>query len=65
MIGNDEELQASQEYVLRFERILVAARRTYTLEAYEAMAGSYLMEIERVNAEILEYLRHLPSTEAA
>ena len=65
MIGNDEELQASQEYVLRFERILVAARRTYTTEAYEAMAGSYLMEIERVNAEILEYLRRLPSTEAA
>lgn len=65
MIGNDEELQAAQEYVLRFERILVAARRTYTSEAYEAMASSYLMEIERVNAEILEYLRHFPSTEAA
>ena len=65
MIGNDEELQAAQEYVLRFERILVAARRTYTTEAYEAMAGSYLTEIERVNAEILEYLRRLPSTEAA
>ena len=65
MIGNDEELQAAQEYGLRFERILVAARRTYTLEAYEAMANSYLMEIERVNAEILEYLRRFPSTEAA
>ena len=65
MIGNDEELQAAQEYVLRFERILVAARRTYTLEAYEAMAGSYLAEIERVNGEILEYLRRFPSTEAA
>lgn len=65
MIGNDKELQAAQEYVLRFERILVAARRTYTLEAYEAMASSYLAEIERVNAEILEYLRRFPSTEAA
>ena len=65
MIGNDEELQAAQEYVLRFERILAAARHTYTMEAYEAMAGSYLMEIERVNAEILEYLRRLPATEAA
>ena len=65
MIGNDEELQAAQEYVLRFERILVAARRTYTLDAYEAMVGGYLAEIERVNAEILEYLRRFPSTEAA
>ena len=65
MIQHDVELQASQEYVLRFERILAAARRTYTSEAYEAMASSYLAEIERVNAEIVEYLRRLPSREAA
>ena len=65
MIQNDIELQASQEYVLRFERILAAARKTYTPEAYAAMASSYLAEIERVNAEILEYLKHAPSTVAA
>jgi hypothetical protein len=65
MIKNDVELQAAQEYVLRFERILAAARSTYTPEAYEAMASSYLAEIERVNAEIVKYLRHLPSREAA
>ena len=47
MIQNDVELQAAQEYVLRFERILAAARKTYTPEAYEAMASSYLAEIER------------------
>ena len=65
MIGNDLELQAAQEYVLRFERILAAARKTYTPEAYEAMASSYLAEIERVNAEILQYLRHAPSKAVA
>ena len=65
MIGNDIELQAAQEYVLRFERILAAARKTYTPEAYEAMASSYLAEIERVNAEILQYLKHTPSTAVA
>ena len=65
MVGNDVELQAAQEYVLRFERILAAARRTYTPYAYEAMASSYLVEIERVHAEILEYLKHVPSTAAA
>jgi hypothetical protein len=65
MIQNDVELQASQEYVLRFERILAAARKTYTPEAYAARASSYLAEIERVNAEILAYLKHVPSTEAA
>jgi hypothetical protein len=64
MIQNDVELQAAQEYVLRFERILAAARKTYTPEAYEAMA-SYLAGIERVNAEILAYLKHTPSKEAA
>ena len=42
MINNDVELQAAQEYVLRFERILNAVWSTYILEAYEAMASSYL-----------------------
>jgi hypothetical protein len=59
------ELQATQEYVLRFERILAAARKTYTPKAYEAMASSYLAEIAPVNAEILVYLKHAPTTEAA
>jgi len=65
MIGSDVELQAAQEYVLRFERILAAARQTYAPEAYEAMASSYLAEIERVHADIMEYLRRSPSREAA
>ena len=65
MIQNDVELQAAQEYVLRFERILAGARKTYDPEAYEAMASSYLAEIVRINAEILEYLKHAPSKEAA
>jgi hypothetical protein len=65
MIENDVELQAAHEYVLRFERILASARKTYPPEAYEAMASSYLAEIARVNAEILEYLKHTPSQEAA
>jgi hypothetical protein len=65
MIQNDVELRAAQEYVLRFERILAAARKTYTTEAYEAMASSYLAEIERVNAEILAYLKYAFPQEVA
>jgi hypothetical protein len=65
MMQNDVELQAAQEYVLRFERILAAARKTYAPEAYEAMASSYLADIARVHAEILAYLKHAPSKEAA
>lgn len=65
MVHKDVELQAAQAYVLRFERILAAARKTYTPEAYEAMASSYLAEIARVNAEILAYVKQAPSKEAA
>ena len=65
MIANDVELQAAQAYVLRFERILAAARKTDTPAAYEAMASGDLAAIERVHAEILEYLTHAPSTAAA
>ena len=65
MVRNDVELQAAQEYVLRFERILASARSKYTAEAYEAMSGSYLAEIQRVNSEIAEYLRCAPTTEVA
>lgn len=65
MTRRDAELQAAQEYVLRFERILTAARKTYTPAAYEAMAGGYLAEIERVHADIMAYLRRAPSKEAA
>ncbi len=65
MLKTDVELQAAQEYVLRFERIIAEARKTYSPEAYEAMASSYLAEIERVHAEIVEYLRRAPSRQAA
>lgn len=39
--------------------------KPWTADAYEAMASGYLAEIERVHGEILEYLRHAPSKEAA
>ena len=51
--------------MLRFERIVAAAGKTYTPEAYEAMASSDLAEIERVHAEILAYMKQAPSKEAA
>ncbi len=65
MIKNDVELQSAQEYILRFQRILAAARDRYTPEAYQAMASSYLAEIERVSADIIEYFKSVPSRETA
>jgi hypothetical protein len=60
MIQNDTELQTAQERILLFERILAEARRTYSPSNYQAMAEGYLMEIDRLQAEIREYLSRLP-----
>jgi hypothetical protein len=60
MIQTDVELQATQERIVRFERFLVEARKTATAENYRAMAEGYLNEIDRMQAEIREYLSRLP-----
>jgi hypothetical protein len=56
MIQNDAEFLAMQERILLFERILAEARRTYSSSNYKAMAESYLVDIDRMRAEIREYL---------
>ena len=60
MIDSDTELQAAQERILLFERILTEARRTYSPSNYKAMAEGYLAEIDRMQAEIREYLSQVP-----
>jgi len=56
MIRNDTELQATQERILLFERILTEARRTYLPSNYAAMAEGYLLEIDKLQADIRAYL---------
>lgn len=66
MINNDTELQATQERILLFERTLAEARKTYSSSNYQAMAEGYLSEIDKMRAEIREYLSRVPNrTEAA
>jgi hypothetical protein len=66
MIQNDTELQAAQERILFFQRILAQARQRETNEAnYRAMASGYLAEIEKMQAEIREYLERLPASAGA
>ena len=62
MIQNDSELQAAQERILLFERILAEARRTYSRVNYAAMAEGYLLEIEKLQAEIRAYLSCQPES---
>ena len=61
MIKNDLELQATRERISFFYGILIQMRLTTEPEEYMLMANSYLCEIEKMNAEVLEYLKRHPS----
>ena len=60
MMQNDAELQATQERILLFERTLAEARRTYSPSNYTAMAEGYLLEIDKMQADIRAYLSRVP-----
>ena len=60
MVPNAAQLQATQERILLFERILAEARRTYSQSNYAAMAEGYLLEIDKLQAEIRAYLSRVP-----
>ena len=55
-ISNDQELQVTKERIDQFQRWLAQMRRTARLEEFEALTGGYRLEIERMQAEVLEYL---------
>ncbi len=56
MIANDQELEVTQERIAHFQRWLADLRRTARPEEFEAVTSSYRLEIERMQAEVLEYL---------
>jgi len=63
MIRNDQELQVTQERIARFQRWLADLRRTARPEEFEAMRSGYRLEIERMQAGVLEYLLRPVATE--
>lgn len=70
MIANDLELQATQERIAFFYQTVANIRaKARTPEEYRLYANSYLAEIEKMNGEVLVYLKRHPSelasTEAA
>ncbi len=66
MITNDQELQVMQERIAHFARWLAQIRQTARPEEFAAVASGYRLEIERMHAEVLEYLlRPLPAERAA
>jgi hypothetical protein len=69
MIHNDNELKATQERITKFESWVAQFRVTTSPAEFKLMSGGYLAEIEKMNAEVLAYLKRHPSelasTEAA
>jgi hypothetical protein len=62
MITKDQELQVTQERIAHFQHWLVQIRQTARPEEFEVVTGSYRLEIEKMQAEVLEYLlRPLPA----
>ncbi len=56
MITNDQALKATQERIVQFQRWLAQIRQTARPEEFDAAASGYRLEIERMQAEVLEYL---------
>jgi hypothetical protein len=60
MITNDQELTATQARIAKFQGWLLKLRQTARPEEFEAVASGYRLEIERMQAEEMEYLLHPP-----
>jgi hypothetical protein len=59
MIHNDQELEAMQERIAYFYRLLSQLRVTAKPEEFPAVASGYRTEIARMQEEVLAYLtRH-------
>jgi hypothetical protein len=59
MISNDQELEATQERINYFYRLLSQLRVTARPDEFAAVASGYRAEIARMQEEALDYLtRH-------
>jgi hypothetical protein len=63
VITSDQELHITQQRIGQLQRWLVHMRESARPEEFEAMTSGYRLEIERMQAEILEYLLRPISTQ--
>ena len=62
MITNDEELQTTQERLtFLYQTVANIRAKARTAEEYRLYSNSYLAELEKMNAEVLAYLKRHPS----
>ena len=65
MIETLEQFERAEEAITKMKRFLLATRRTYTAEAYTALAAPILRELQERERDILMYLSQLPTLPAA
>jgi hypothetical protein len=66
MVNNDKELETTLERVGRFEQQVVRLRNSESnTENYRMSAAGFLVEIDRMNLEIWDYLWSHPADSAA
>jgi hypothetical protein len=58
MIENDQQLQIAQETVGNLQEILLAARKVHNQGEYQSMSAPILLELQRREQDILDYLSH-------
>ena len=56
MITNEKELETTQERIVHFQHWLAGIRKTARPEEFDSVASGYRLEIERMQAEVLEFL---------
>jgi hypothetical protein len=61
MIETPEQFEHAEEATAKMKRILSAARRTHTSEAYIVFSAPILRELQERERDILVYLNQAPS----
>ena len=56
MIQNEEELRVTKARIERFQKWLLDMRQRVEPKEFLLMSSGYRLEIERMQAEVLEYL---------
>lgn len=56
MINNDQELQVTQARILQYQQWLGHMRQSARPEEFEAVTSGSRLAIERMQAEVLDYL---------
>jgi hypothetical protein len=63
MISNKQEFDVTQERIQYFQHLLEKIREKATPEQFDLMASGYRLEIEHMQAEVMDYLlRPLPAS---